>query len=60
MDLLKLYFFSLTYHPQAIEETKCGKFEAVRVQVKGQAHYTGKSTFIFEEDDPLKNGFLLR
>ena len=53
-----LYF--VIYHPQAIEETNCGQFKAIRVQVRGHAYYAGKSTFTVEEDDPLMNGFLLR
>lgn len=45
---------------KALTETKCGKFDAVVVQVSGRAHYTGTAVFRLEEDDPLKHGFLLK
>ena len=45
---------------QAFEETRCGDFKAVRVQVCGVAFYTGKCSFTFEEDDPLRDGFLVK
>ena len=45
---------------KAIKETKCGEFDAVVVEVCGHGYYTGESTFIAEDDDPLKGGFLLR
>ena len=32
----------------------------VVVEVKGNAYYTGTSTFIVEEDDPLRRGFLIK
>ena len=31
----------------------------VRVRIEGQAYFTGKSSFIFEDGDPLIDGFLL-
>ncbi|XP_044520813.1 trans-3-hydroxy-L-proline dehydratase isoform X2 [Gracilinanus agilis] len=43
-----------------VKETKCGEFKAVVVEVSGQAYYTGTANFIIEEEDPLKNGFLLQ
>ncbi|XP_074092022.1 trans-3-hydroxy-L-proline dehydratase isoform X2 [Macrotis lagotis] len=43
-----------------VKETKCGEFKAVVVEVSGQAYYTGAASFIIEEEDPLKNGFLLK
>ncbi|XP_067895348.1 trans-L-3-hydroxyproline dehydratase isoform X2 [Heterodontus francisci] len=45
---------------KAVEETKCGDFKAVIVEVSGQAHYTGTANFYVEDDDNLKDGFLLR
>ena len=33
---------------------------AVEVEVTGRAYRTGTSTFILEDDDPLREGFLLR
>ncbi|XP_042325942.1 trans-3-hydroxy-L-proline dehydratase isoform X1 [Sceloporus undulatus] len=45
---------------KAIKETKCGDHNAVVVEVAGESFYTGTSTFTFEEEDPLKYGFLLK
>ena len=42
------------------QEAKCGDFKAVIVEVSGQAHYTGTASFIVEDDDPLRDGFLLK
>lgn len=42
------------------QETKCGDFKAVVVEISGQAHYTGTANFYVEDDDDLKDGFLLR
>ncbi|KAH0620285.1 hypothetical protein JD844_020449 [Phrynosoma platyrhinos] len=42
------------------QETKCGDHNAVIVEVAGESFYTGTSTFTFEEEDPLKYGFLLK
>lgn len=49
-----------TFTASAIQETKCGRFDAVIVEVCGQAHYTGEATFTAESDDPLYGGFLLK
>lgn len=45
---------------KAIEETTCGEFRAVVVEVTGHAHYSGVASFTQESDDPLRGGFLLR
>ncbi|XP_070577521.1 trans-L-3-hydroxyproline dehydratase-like [Ptychodera flava] len=45
---------------KAVSQTKCGKFDAVTVEVSGHAFYTGTSTFTLEDDDPLKTGFLAK
>ncbi|KAM4690386.1 trans-3-hydroxy-L-proline dehydratase [Rhinophrynus dorsalis] len=45
---------------KAIKETTCGSFKAVVVEVSGQAYYTGASSFVIENEDSLKNGFLLK
>jgi trans-L-3-hydroxyproline dehydratase len=44
----------------AIAEISHGRFAAVRVEVTGQAYYSGRSVFTVEADDPLAGGFLLR
>lgn len=41
------------------QETQCGDFKAVVVEVAGRAFYTGVSTFIQEPEDRLTGGFLL-
>ncbi|XP_054549948.1 trans-3-hydroxy-L-proline dehydratase-like [Talpa occidentalis] len=45
---------------KAVREAKCGDFKAVILEVSGQAHYTGTASFVVEDDDPLKDGFLLK
>ncbi|XP_048840861.1 trans-L-3-hydroxyproline dehydratase [Brienomyrus brachyistius] len=45
---------------KAVQETKCGEFPAVVVEVAGQAHYTGIASFVQESGDGLANGFLLK
>ncbi|KAL2789877.1 trans-3-hydroxy-L-proline dehydratase isoform a [Daubentonia madagascariensis] len=45
---------------KAVREAKCGDFQAVIVEVSGQAHYTGTASFTVEDDDPLRDGFLLK
>ncbi|KAM6954242.1 trans-L-3-hydroxyproline dehydratase [Aplochiton taeniatus] len=45
---------------KVVEETKCGAFQAVVVEVAGRAHYTGISRFVQEKDDELGHGFLLK
>ncbi|KAM7159123.1 trans-3-hydroxy-L-proline dehydratase isoform 2-T2 [Molossus nigricans] len=42
------------------QKEKCGDFNAVIVEVSGQAHYTGTASFIVEDGDPLRDGFLLK
>ncbi len=45
---------------EAIQETTCGPHKAVIVEVGGMAHYSGSSTFTYEKDDSIGQGFLLR
>ncbi|XP_010776014.1 trans-L-3-hydroxyproline dehydratase isoform X2 [Notothenia coriiceps] len=45
---------------RAVEETKCGEFKAVVVEVSGRAFYTGVSRFVQEPEDKLTHGFLLK
>ncbi|KAK0138446.1 Trans-L-3-hydroxyproline dehydratase [Merluccius polli] len=45
---------------KAIQETTCGDFKAVVVEVAGRAFYTGVSHFVQEKDDELTDGFLLK
>ncbi len=45
---------------RAVETLRAGRFDAVRVEVSGQAYYTGTSVFTVEPEDPLAGGFLLK
>ncbi len=47
------------FEARAVEQLSHGRFAAVRVEVTGQAYYTGQSVFTLEADDPLAGGFLL-
>ena len=42
-----------------LEKTKVGEFDAVVPQITGSAYITGFNTFVIDENDPLKGGFLL-
>jgi trans-L-3-hydroxyproline dehydratase len=48
------------YIGSVVKTTKFGSFDAVIPQVDGTAHITGKSEFLIDPDDPLKDGFILR
>lgn len=43
-----------------LKVTTCGEFSAVVVEVEGHAYYSGVASFTLENEDTLKNGFLLR
>lgn len=43
-----------------LQETKFGDYNAVIVEVSGEAFYTGTATFTVEEEDPLKHGFFFK
>ena len=45
---------------KAVQETTCGAYPAVTVEVAGEASYCGEATFCLEEDDAIGRGFLLR
>ncbi|XP_074663005.1 trans-L-3-hydroxyproline dehydratase-like [Tubulanus polymorphus] len=45
---------------KVVNETSCGSFPAVVVEVAGNAFYSGKSAFIKEDNDEFGNGFLIR
>lgn len=57
------FFASVTgavFTGEIVAETWAGPHRAVQVEVGGRAHYTGEAVFTAEDDDPLKDGFLLR
>ncbi len=43
----------------AVGRESQGERDTVRVRVAGQSFYTGRSTFLFQDSDPLRDGFLL-
>ena len=45
---------------QAVKETKCGEFDAIHVEVAGNAYYSGKCCFTIEKDDPFREGFIVK
>jgi trans-L-3-hydroxyproline dehydratase len=45
---------------RAVRGERCGRFDAVRVEVGGRAYYSGRSHFMLEDGDELGRGFLLR
>ncbi|KAM9293966.1 trans-3-hydroxy-L-proline dehydratase [Gastrophryne carolinensis] len=45
---------------KAVQESVCGEYKSVIVEVSGQAYYTGTASFVLENEDPLKDGFLLK
>jgi trans-L-3-hydroxyproline dehydratase len=49
-----------TFTGQAVERARYGSFEAVIPRVSGRAHITGKSEWLIDPSDPLRQGFLLR
>jgi len=45
---------------RALAPDRVGRFAAVRVEVGGRAHYTGRASFTLEPDDAIGRGFLLK
>lgn len=39
--------------------TSCGPHEAIIASVKGKAHYSGRASFWYEEDDEVGRGFIV-
>eukprot|EP00057_Strongylocentrotus_purpuratus_P032517 XP_787917.2 PREDICTED: trans-L-3-hydroxyproline dehydratase [Strongylocentrotus purpuratus] len=44
---------------KAVEKTKVGDRDAVRIEVSGQGHYIGKNMFFCEENDVMGKGFMV-
>jgi proline racemase len=44
---------------RVVSRTRVGEFEAIVPELEGSAWVTGEHTFIFEDDDPLAEGFRL-
>jgi proline racemase len=49
-----------TMQVRIAEVTAYGPYRAVVPEVSGTAHFTGRSAFWFDPDDPLKKGFIIR
>ncbi len=49
-----------TMDVEVVESTSFGPYPAVIPKVSGQAYFTGKHEFVFDPNDPYKNGFLFR
>lgn len=49
-----------TFRGRAVERTKVGVFDAVRVEITGQAFITADSTYLVDPRDPLAFGFTVR
>jgi trans-L-3-hydroxyproline dehydratase len=49
-----------TMEVEIVDTSTVGPYQAVIPMVSGNANFTGQSEFWFEEEDPLKDGFLLR
>jgi trans-L-3-hydroxyproline dehydratase len=47
------------FEGRVVERLRAGRFAAIRAEVSGRSHYTGRSVFTLEGDDPLAPGFLL-
>jgi trans-L-3-hydroxyproline dehydratase len=49
-----------TMDVKIVESVHEGPYPAVIPEVSGTAHFTGIHTFVFDPNDPLKKGFLVR
>ena len=61
-DRQTCWFQSITgavFSGAIVEHLPAGRFSAIRAEVRGSSHYTGKSVFTVDATDPLLPGFLL-
>jgi len=49
-----------TFSVKVVATTTFGHYDAVIPEVSGNAYITGKNTFWIDQEDPLKDGFILR
>lgn len=49
-----------TFEGCLIQETKIGRRRAVVPTIKGSAHFIGQAQWTFDENDPLRDGFVVR
>jgi len=45
---------------RVVKTTTFGPYDAVIPEVEGSAHITGRHEFVFDPEDPLRKGFILR
>ena len=45
---------------KAVKESDFGPYSGIIPEVSGRAHITGRHEFLFDPDDPLNKGFILR
>ena len=45
---------------EIVEKATCGPHDAVIPEVSGTASFTGSHEFVFDPEDPLKQGFIFR
>lgn len=48
------------FRGQVVEETTFGPYRAIIPEVEGNAYITGRHEFLFDPDDPFREGFILR
>lgn len=48
------------FYGKALEAVKVGEFDGIIPQVSGSAYITGFNHFVFDEEDPVRFGFLLK
>jgi proline racemase len=46
-----------TFRGRVAGETKIGELDAIIPEIEGEAFITGESTFLIDDDDPLRHGF---
>ena len=52
-------FTGVSFKGRVIEETKIDKYKAIIPSITGVAYIDGYSTFLIDEDYPLKYGFVI-
>jgi len=45
---------------KVVKTTKIGEFDAIIPEIAGSAYITGFNNFVFDEEDPVKYGFVLK
>ena len=49
-----------TMDVEVLEEVDYGQYKAIIPKVSGTAHFTGKHEFVFDPNDPFREGFIFR